>query len=154
MDIPSPFLVQIFLSSLLCNSITSLSVLSHLLSFQRYRSTCEIFEKQISWPLLHLKSPITLQSSSLPLFSPFLVFSYFSFLPPSSAPSLLIYFSFHFISLPPFVFATLNFPALVSTAYHTLLNTLLSSPLLFFSQSQDCGKQATVFLKLHSTSGL
>ena len=36
--------------------------------------------------------------------------------------------------------ATLASPASVSTAFHTLLNTLSSSPLLFSSQFQDCGK--------------
>ena len=81
----TPFLLsaQILSLSQLYDSILSLLVFSHLLSFQRYRSTCGTFEKPISWPFLQTwllfslcsKSPIPLSPFLLPMFSSFSVFS-------------------------------------------------------------------------------
>ena len=86
-------LTQILFLLLLHNLTTSLLVFSHLLSFQRYESTCEIFEKLISWPLLQIllllslypKSPILLPSSSPSLFFLFLISFYFSLSSSSSS---------------------------------------------------------------------
>ena len=95
-------LVQSLFLLLLYNLTTSLLVFSHLLSFQKYEFTCEIFEKLISWPFLqiflllssHSKSPILLPSSSSLLFFLFLIFSFYFLLSSSSSSSfLLIFFS-------------------------------------------------------------
>ena len=133
-DIPFPFLAQTLPLSLSHGPTTFSLVFSHSLSFQRYESTCGIFKKLISWllqtllpPFLHSKFLIPLPSFLLLLFSPFLVFSS-SFLL-SLTSFLLISFS-----LSLFVFATLVFPALISTASHALLGISSSSFLLFSSQ--------------------
>ena len=67
-----------------------------------------------------------------------------------SVPFPLISFLLLSFSLPP-TFATLVFSALAFTAFHTPLDTLLSSLLLFSSQSQNCRKLATAFPESHST---
>jgi len=85
MDTPFTSLAQIFLSPLFHDPTTPLSVSSHLPSFQRYRSTCRIFEKPISWSLYQIlllspsysKFSILLLLSSLLLSFPFLIFSSF-----------------------------------------------------------------------------
>ena len=66
--------------------------------------------------------------------------------------SLLVSFLLLPFSYSLFAFAILTFSVLVFTAFHTLLDILLSLPLLFSSQFQYFNKQATVFLKSHSTS--
>ena len=80
-------------------------------------------------------------------FWPFLFFLFFLllFLPlfPLSLSSLLL-----------FVFLIPIFPTLVSTASYILLDISSSLLLLFSNQSQNCGEQAIVFPKLHSTSVL
>jgi len=81
-----------------------------------------------------------------------LVFS--SFISPSSAYPLVISFPSLPFSLLPSVFAPLTFPALISTAYHTPLDILSSSPLLFSNQFQDYSELAMAFPKLYSTSNL
>ena len=53
-----------------------------------------------------------------------------------------------------FVFTTLVFSTLVSTAFHTLSDILLSLSLLFSSKSQRYSKQAIASLKLHSIFAL
>ena len=157
MSISSPSLAQILPLSLLYNSTTSLSAFSYLLSFQRHESTCRIFKKLISWPLLwillppslHPKFPILLLSSSLPLF--FLLFLFFLLLFFSFSFSLLTSFLLPFL-LPSSVSATLTSSTLVSTVFHTLLGTLSSLLLLSSSQSQNYDKQAIVFPKSYFTS--
>ena len=52
MDILSLSLVQISLLLLLDDFILFSLAFFHSLSFQRYESTCETFEKPVSWPLL------------------------------------------------------------------------------------------------------
>ena len=118
----------------------------HLLSFWKHGFTYETFEKPISWPLLQILPSLSLHSKFPVLLLPssHLLSSYFSVF---SSSFLLLLFS---LSLS----ATLNFPALVFTTYHTSLDTLSSSPLLFSSWFQDCGKLAITFPKLYSTSVL
>ena len=68
----------------------------------------------------------------------FFLFSLFSF--------------FSFISLSLSTSAILIFPASVFTISYIFLDILSSLLFLFSNWSLDCGKQATAFLKLHSTS--
>ena len=121
MDISFPFLAQTLLLYLLYSPISFLSTFSHLLSSQKYGSTCRTLEKPISWLLsptllpllLHPISSISL-SLSLSLWSfPFFVF-YLSF------PSLLTFYLFFSSPFLSFVFTTLIFLALVSTTFHSL----------------------------------
>ena len=67
---------------------------------------------------------------------------------------LFTFFPLFLSSLLSFVFATLILPALVFTAFHTLLDILSSLLLLFSNQFQNCSILAIAFLKLHSTSDL
>ena len=85
--------------------------------------------------------------SSATLFTS-IVFSFFDFFffPLSFSSYFLPAFSF------AFTFATLIFLALVSTAFHTLLEISLFSPLLSSSQFPDCGKLTMVFPRLPFTS--
>ena len=149
--IPSSSLAQNLLSHLLHDSTTSSLASSYLLFFQRHGSTCGTFEVPISWlllqillfSLLHLKSPILLLLSSLPLFYSSFVFLFLFF---------FLLFSLLFSSSSFFsCFSTLIFFALVSTAFHIPLDISSFSPLLFSSQSQDCGEQAMAFSRSHST---
>jgi len=65
--------------------------------------------------LPHSRSPISQPLSLLSLSSSFLVFSFFLFLPLSSAFFLLTSFLLLIFSLPPFVSTILIFSALIST---------------------------------------
>ena len=82
----------------------------------------------------------------------FFIFFYFS--SSSSAPSLLVYFPLLSSSPLLSVSTAITFSSLVSTAYYTLLDILSCSLLLFSNKFQNCGKLATVFLKLCFTSAL
>ena len=64
--------------------------------------------------------------------------------------SLLVSYPFSFFPLISFGFTISIFLVLVFTTFHTPLDILSSWSLLFSSQSQDCGEQAIVFLRLHS----
>ena len=139
------------------NSISLSLAFSHLLFFQRHKFTYKTFEELISWPLLqillllslYLRSSILLLSFLSLLFSlSFILFSS-SFIFPILFP--LVYFILPLFSLSSSASTTLVLPTSVSTAFHTLLDTLLSLLLLFFSQSQDCDMLAIVFSKLLST---
>ena len=149
MNTPSPSLVQILPSYLLHNPKVFLWTSIHWLSCQKHGFTCRTF--LIPAFLLFLltllllppclRSPILLLLSLLLSSFLFVVF-YFSFLL-SSPISFLLLLS---------VSAILTSLALASTASHILLNISLFLLLLFSSQSQNYGEQATAFPRLYSTS--
>jgi len=120
----------------------------HLWNFSRtsfFASVSDFAASFSSFKISHFSA--TLFTSIVFAFFYFFVFVF-------SLPFLLVSFLLLSLPLPLFVFATLVFPALVSTASYTLLNTLSSSSLPFSSQSQDCGKLAIAFPRLLVTSVL
>ena len=117
-----PFLAQTLPLHLLYDPTSSLLAFFYLFFSQRYKFTCETLEEPISWllpltfllPSLYPKSPTSLLLSSLLLFSPFLVFSFFSFAL-SSLVSFLLFAS-----------TTEVFPTLAFTIFHIPSDTLSS----------------------------
>ena len=105
---------------------------------QRHRFTSETFENQFLDLFFGLYCFLLL-ISDFPLF-------YHSFIPWFF---LLTSFLLSFSALLFCVFTTLVFSALVSIAFHILLDTLLSLLLLFSNQFQNCSMLA---MALHSTS--
>ena len=156
MNTPSPSLVQTLPSYLLYNPKVFLWTSIHWLSCQKHGFTCRTFLVPafllflLTLLLLPpcLRSPILLLLSLLLSSFLFVVFSFsFLFSPPISF--LLLLFSL-FLS----VSAILTSLALASTASHILLNISSFLLLLFSSQSQDYGEQATAFPRLCSTFAL
>ena len=79
-DTPFSSLAQILSLPQLHDFTPSPLVSSYLLSFWRYGSTCRIFEKPISWPLLWTWLPLSLHSKFLTPLPSFLLPLFFSFL--------------------------------------------------------------------------